>query len=149
MAEAGNKTVANYAADHIGKSVTKLTFARIFKEAWESTVKVSTVVNLFQVYIQLISLQFIEGKWLHLPCTKLKVSKQIPPKEVQTTGNKCKPNEAASEALEKAMGSETRGVWYEEGYDLETDELYVWSKFKTLSIKDSEKVEKERNCKKE
>ena len=31
-------------------------------------------------------------------------------------------------------------VRYEEGYDLETDELYlVWSKLKTLSIKDSEK----------
>ena len=29
---------------------------------------------------------------------------------------------------------------YEEGYDLETDELYmVWSKLKALSIKDSEK----------
>ena len=53
------------------------------------------------------------------------------------------PNDAALEALEKAMGSETKkkfAVRHEEGYDLETDELYVvWSKLKALSIEDSEK----------
>ena len=96
------------------------------------------------VYIQLISLQFVERKWLHLPCsTELKKCRR-------PTGNVCKPNEAAFEALEKAMGSETKekfAVRYEEGYDLETDEFYVvWSKLKTLSIKDSEKVEIKKEC---
>ena len=70
-------------------------------------------------------------------------SKQIPPEEVLPTGSKFKPNDGALEALEKAMGSETKekfAVRYEERYDLEMNELYVvWSKLKALSIKDSEK----------
>ena len=70
-------------------------------------------------------------------------SKQIPPEEVPPTGSKSKPNDGALEALEKAMGSETKekfAVRYEERYDLEMNKLYVvWSKLKALLIKDSEK----------
>ena len=103
--------MVNYAADHIGKFVTKQTFAQIFKEAWESTVKVSTIVNSFRAAgIYPVDFTTIRREKV-APSTlyRVEVSKQIPPEEVQTTGTKCKPNEVAFEALEKAMGSETKG----------------------------------------
>ena len=151
LKQAWKKAVANYAVDHIGKSVTKQTFARIFKEAWENTVKVSTIVNSFRAAgIYPVDFTAIRREKV-IPSTLYRVeevaSKQIPPIEVPPTGSKSKPNDAALEALEKAMGSETKEkftVRYEEGYDLETDELYVvWSKLKALSIKDSEKSDEE------
>ena len=42
------KAVAKYALDNVGKSVTKYTFAEVFKEAWINTVKLSTIVNSFR-----------------------------------------------------------------------------------------------------
>ena len=141
LKQAWKKAVANYAVDHIGKSVTKQTFARIFKEAWENTVKVSTIVNLFLVAgIYPVDFTAIHREKV-IPSTLYRVE------EVASTGSMSKPNDAALEALEKAMGSETKekfAVRCEEGYDLETDELYVvWSKLKALSIKDSEKSDEE------
>ena len=107
LKQAWKKAVANYAVDHIGKSVTKQTFARIFKEAWENTGKVSTIVNSFRsAGIHPVDFTAIRREKV-IPSTLYRVeevaSKQIPPIEVPPTGSKSKPNDAALEALEKAM----------------------------------------------
>ena len=39
---AWKKTVSKYTPDNIGKSVTKRTFAQVFKEAWLNTIKLLT-----------------------------------------------------------------------------------------------------------
>ena len=48
LKQAWKKAVVEYSSNNIGKSVTKQTFAKVFKVAWENTVKVSTIVNSFR-----------------------------------------------------------------------------------------------------
>ena len=94
LKQAWKKAVTNYAVDHVGKSVTKQTFAQIFKEAWENTVKVSTIINSFRAAgIYPISFTAILREKV-IPSTMYRVeevaSKQIPPEEVPPTGSKSK-----------------------------------------------------------
>ena len=136
------KAAANYATENLGKSVTKQTFARVIKQAWEKTVQVLTIVNSFHN---------VPRGAKFAPATMYK--SEVPSKQSSSelsTGLECKPSEVALEALEKAMDNETQEKFttrYEEGYDLETDALYaVWAKLKALSIEDEEDGSKQKSA---
>ena len=146
LKQAWKKAVANYTANNFGKSETKQTFARVFKEAWQNTVKVSTIENSFHNSgIYPVDFSALRGTKL-VPSTIYRFE-QVPPSQSSpaqdlSTGQVGKQSEVALEALEKAMDKETKetfAVRYEEGYDLETDQLYVvWAKLKALSIDDKD-----------
>ena len=126
--------------------MTKQKFARVFKEAWQNTVKVSTIENSFRNSgIYPVDFSALRGTKL-VPSTMYRFE-QVPPSQSSpaqdlSTGQVGKQSEVALEALEKAMDKETKetfAVRYEEGYDLETDQLYVvWEKLKALSIDDKD-----------
>ena len=48
LTQAWKKAVVEYSSNNIGKSVTKQTFAKVFKVALENTVKISTIVHSFR-----------------------------------------------------------------------------------------------------
>ena len=48
LKQAWKKAAVEYSSNNIGKSVTKQTFSRVFKGAWENTVKASTIINSFR-----------------------------------------------------------------------------------------------------
>jgi len=106
---------------------------------WEKTVIVLTIVNSFHsAGIYPSDFTALRGAKL-APAALYKA--EVPSKQSSYDLSKhpeCKTNEAALEALEKAMDRETQEKFttrYEEGYDFETDELYVvWAKLKALSI---------------
>ena len=151
LKQSWRKAVTDYATENFGKSVTKQTFAGVFKQAWEKTVKVSTIVNSFRsAGIYPVDFTALRGAKL-APAALYKA--EVPSKQSSSdlsTCPECKPNEAALEALEKAMDRETQEKFttrYEEGYDLETDELYVvWAKLKALSIEDEEDGSKQKSA---
>lgn len=43
-----NKCVAKYICDNSGETISKFTFARVFKEAWNETIKPATLINSFK-----------------------------------------------------------------------------------------------------
>ena len=155
LKQAWKKAVSEYSCNNIGKSITKQTFAEVFKVAWENTVKVSTIVSsfrsagIFPVDFSAIRPEKLAPATIYttVPAQTVvecgcvsKVSKVSP----VPAGTKPEPitnvkaGEVALEVFESTLDKGTREkftVRYEEGYDLDNDELYcVWLKLKGLSI---------------
>ena len=175
LKQAWKKAVVEYSSNNIGKSVTKQTFAQVFKVAWENTVKASTVivnsshsagifpVNFFAirpeklapaaVYTTVPAPSMLESgeeseasKVSLVPAltnpepAQVKQTSEVPAPSKATLAQAKKASEVALEAFEGAVDEEIREsfvVRFEEGYDLENDELYsVWVKLKGLSTDD-------------
>ena len=147
---AWKKAVAKYTLNNIGKSVTKYTFARVFKEAWLNTVKLSTIVNSFRCAgIWPVNPNVCESKVspaaiYHDSATRDEGAKNegcgTTPSNPSTTTEK--PSKLAMEAMEAALSSPTKRKFeekYHEGCDVQDDELYtVWAKLKALTISECE-----------
>ena len=134
------KAVSSFTLANVGQSVTKYQFAAIFKDAWESTVKMSTIVNSFR----------FAGIWPVNP-DAVRESKMAPAAVYQvcqedsackqgTNSVKKESTELIMNTIETSLSSETKRKFearYQEGYDLTHDELYnVWSKLKALTLHD-------------
>ena len=153
---AWKKAVSKYTLDNIGKSVTKYTFARVFKEAWLNTVKLSTIVNSFRCAgIWPVNPDVRESKVSPAALyhdgdnatddgAKNEKSAKTPSTNPSTT-TADKPSKLAMEVMEAALTSPTRKKFeerYDEGYDVEDDELYmVWARLKALTISECEEQE--------
>ena len=114
------KAVAKYALDKVGKSVTKYTFAEVFKEAWINTVKLSTIVNSFRC----------AGIWpINANVCKSKVAPATVYHADHEKGAGKSDGKLAAQVM-KSLSSATKKkikIRYEEGYDVKDDELYnVW-----------------------
>ena len=76
---------------------------------------------------------------------QVKQTSEVPAPSKTTSTQVKKASEVALEAFEGALDEETREsfvVHFEEGYDLENDELYsVWMKLKSLSIDDKQSLQ--------
>ena len=147
-----------YTLDNIGKSVTKYTlkFARVFKEAWLNTVKLSTIVNSFRcagiwpvnpdVHESKVSpaALYHDGDNATDDGAKNEESAKTPSTNPSIT-NADKPSKLAMEVMEAALTSPTRKKFeeqYDEGYDVKDDELYmVWARLKALTISECEEQE--------
>ena len=128
---AWRKAVAKYALDNVGKSVTKYTFAEVFKEAWVNTVKLSTIVNSFRC----------AGIW---PVNANVCKRKLGPATLYEKKDKSDGGSKLAAEVESTLSSATKKkfkVRYEEGYDVKDDELYnVWVKLKTLTLDDSQEA---------
>ena len=128
------KAVAKYALDNVGKSVTKYTFAEVFKEAWINTVKLSTIVNSFRC----------AGIWpVNANVCKSKVAPATVYHADHEKGAGKSDGKLAAQVME-SLSSATKKkfeIRYEEGYDVNDDELYnVWVKLKTLTLDDNQET---------
>ena len=145
------KAVAKYALDNIGQHVTKYTFAGVFREAWEHTVKLSTIVNYFRTSgIWPVDLKAVRQSKIapstiykdHIPSEVTDPTESVNAK-VSTCTSSTTSQEKASQlvlnTLEAVLSSATKSKFEQqhEGYDIEDDELYnAWVKLKLLSISD-------------
>ena len=157
LKQAWKKAAVKYSSNNIGKSVTKQTFSRVFKGAWENTVKASTINSFRTAGIFPVDFSAIRQEKLapatvyttetapelgHVSEVATKPESEVPSEvgqgPVPGSAQVQKASEVALEAFEGTLDEETRErytVRFEEGYDLEIDELYtVWMKLKSLSI---------------
>ena len=127
---AWKREVINYNSEHPGATVSKTSFARVFRKAYLSTVKADTLINAFR------HAGIYPPNYLQIDQRKLQ-----PSKVYEETGNKTKPfaptaNQLALQALEEEMNEETvtkYKIRLEEGYDM-PDALYsAWKKLKEKS----------------
>ena len=117
---------------HEGTPVHKEVFASVFRKAWEASVNMSINVNSFRGSgICPLSFDAIDK-------TRLGPSVPYSSLTTKTTAEKSLLEMKNLESFEKLTRPETVLCYnqrYEEGYDLETDELYmIWSQLKSLSI---------------
>ena len=133
LKSAWGKECNSYRAKTIGSNVSKETFSEVFKDAWLATVKTSLFVNAFRESgICPLNLSAIdESKFApSMPHS----SRAIVPPPHSSVANK------KMAAFENLMKPETVKLFeerFEEGYDIESDELYsIWSKMKKLTISD-------------
>ena len=139
LKSAWGKACNSYCATNPGFQVTKHEFAQVFREAWLTSTRMSTIVNGFreagicpfnpEVVLKsklLPSLQFSSGKNLESQKSTAAQSTQLNPVTV----------------FESLIGEEKLKKFeerFEEKYDIESDELYsVWVKMKSLSIHDDQ-----------
>ena len=131
--------VAAFRVSHVGQSLTKDQFARVFKEAWLDTVKARSIVNGFA------------GSGI-FPVNAAKVGSKASPSNIFCDPNAMSSQDSLSQpssavlcALEQQMGKETIMLFEErlaEGYDLVHDPLYnVWSNLKKAVSKFSGSAE--------
>ena len=135
------KECNRYRATAFGAHVTKETFSEVFRCAWLASVKISLFVNAFR-----------ECGICPLRPSAIDESKLAPsmPYCSQTVSSPPCSSTTANEViqLEKMMKPETVRLYeerFDEGYDVESDELYcIWSKLKKLTISGQEEVGSER-----
>ena len=122
LKQAWRREVLAFQHDNIGMTVDKRTFSRVFRSAYNSTIKLSTIVNAFERSgLCPVNRNAITSKQL-APATVYKTSQAEPPASAHNTGSNL-----ALAALEEACSEETLSVFktrLEEGYDLEDDALY-------------------------
>lgn len=127
---AWSKACNGYRASNLGVAVSKESFAQVFKEAWVATVKVSVFVNAFR-----------ESGICPLNRQAIDLNKLGPSMPYSTGKLAASSQNTALHSLEMMMKPDTVKLYQrrlDEGYDLESDELYlIWSKLKTLSLEDS------------
>ena len=135
-----------------GETVTKQTFARVFRSAYMKSLNPTTIVNSFR------SSGIYPPNRLAINDKKLGPSQQYIKGKSNTEGTKqheTRPcgEEMALQALENAMDASTLTKYskrYEEGYDIQDDVLYnTWVKLKkavpNILSKSSNKTELETN----
>ena len=137
---AWRKAVAKYALDNVGISVT---FAEVFKEAWISTVKLSTIVNSFR-HAGIWPVSATVPKSKVSPAT-LYCTDSVPNEKIGgDISGKNDNSRLATQVLESTLPSATKKKFktrYVEGYDVKDDELYnVWVKLKALTVDDEREV---------
>ena len=139
LKSAWGKACSSYCVTNPGFQVTKHEFAQVFREAWVSSTRMSTIVSGFreaglcpfnpEVVLKskvLPSLQF-SSRNLGAPVTVAQSTQSNPVAVFESLIGK-----------EKVKKFEER---FEEKYDIESDELYsVWLKMKSLSIHDQPSV---------
>jgi len=118
------KAVAKYALDHVGYSVTKYTFAEVFKEAWIATVKMSTIVNAsHHAGIWPVNPNVCKSKVA--PATLYCASEKVGKDNSKVSDEQSKVH-VGLQVLESALSGTTKKIFksrYEEGYDVKDDEL--------------------------
>ena len=136
LKQSWKKAVAKFSVENVGKSVTKKIFSGIFREAYDNTVKVGTIVNAFH-NAGIFPVNFAAIR-----------SSKFTPSSVYKSTKVCseaaeKPDasdQLALKTVEGLMASATKRKFtshFDEGYDLEDDEFYtVWAKLKQLSLCD-------------
>ena len=125
---AWSKLCDEYRFSNPGKVVTKYVFAEVFREAWISAIRMSTIINGFR-----------ESGICPLNPQAIPESKLAPSLPYSPTETQPKNSEANRKLhdLEEMMKSSTIALFntrYEEGYDIEDEFYSIWSKLKTLSI---------------
>jgi len=134
-----SKACDKYRISHNGQPVTKHCFSEIFHETWDSSVKVSTIVNGFRAS------GICPFNPKAISSVKLAPSEPYMEEPEKLKINSVKPEKL--QMLESMMKPETLQVFekrLEEEYDLETDELYcIWSGLKKLAISGSECIQQE------
>ena len=143
------KAVAKYSVENVGKSVTKEMFARVFREAYDNTVKVGTIVNafrnagIFPVNFEAIRPSKFTPSSVYNPTKESGEAAAKPESSCQSTLN----------AVEELMASATKRKFtsrFDEGYDLKGDEFYtVWVKLKQLSLCDESEAKNDDDEKRE
>ena len=130
LKSAWSKECTKFRSETFGVSVTKQTFSEVFKNAWFAAVKPSLLVSAFR-----------ESGICPLNRRAIDQSKLAPSMPYSSQSSTSEPQDKKAMQLEKLMKPETVELYekrFEEGYDLETDELYsIWSKMKQLSISDN------------
>ena len=126
---------------HVGQSLTKDVFARVFKEAWLDTVKARSIVNafagsgIFPVDASKTSSKTTHSNVFCDPSTKECCSNSSPQDSLSQA------SKGALRALEQQMEEETILMFEErlaEGYDLVEDPLYnAWSKLRKANMSES------------
>ena len=128
---AWGKACTSYSTQHPGYQVTKHEFSQVFREAWISCVKLSTIIHGFEgagLYPFNPSKVITEDKLLS--SMQFSAKKSIP---VQSIDHLAVFEGVLSE--EKVKKFQER---YEEGFDVVSDELYcAWKKMKELSLVDT------------
>ena len=128
---AWGKACTSYSTQHPGYQVTKHEFSQVFREAWISCVKLSTIIHGFEgagLYPFNPSKVITEDKLLS--SMQFSAKKSIP---VQSIDHLAVFESVLSE--EKVKKFQER---YEEGFDVVSDELYcAWKKMKELSLVDT------------
>ena len=126
------KACNSFSLDHPGSFVDKKVFAEIFRNAWIDSVRMSSIVNGFR------------GSGIYpLNPSAIQPEKLGPSAPYSTSLPKPRPtlNEKSLCDLEALMKPDTVQLYskrHNEGYDVETDELYlVWSKLKKLTISEN------------
>ena len=121
------KLCDEYRFSNPGKVVTKYVFAEVFREAWISAIRMSTIINGFR-----------ESGICPLNPQAIPESKLAPSLPYSPTETQPKNSEANRKLhdLEEMMKPSTAlfNTRYEEGYDIEDEFYSIWSKLKTLSI---------------
>ena len=134
LKSAWGKECNRYRAKSFGSNVTKEVFSEVFRDAWLSTVRTSLFVNAFQESgVCSLNPHVIDESKL-APSMPYSSSEAIAPlPKLSTAGKKVTE-------LENMMKPETVKLYeerFEEGYDVENDELYsIWSRMKKLTISD-------------
>ena len=132
--------MAKYTSDNVGKYVNKFNFAAVFREAFDQTVKVTTIVNSFRdsgIY----PVNFSAIRSSKLSPSSVYSESESKSNEKSPSTEQCQASAREGEmcllSLETMMSRETVSLFetrYEELYDVE-DELYkIWVKLKELSV---------------
>jgi len=135
---AWSKACESFKLDHPGYFVDKKVFAEVFKRAWIESTKMSNIVSAFKA----AGICPLNPSAIHLdkagpsiPYLKSAVASVSHSKSDQRDGSTMK---ASLKAVEDLMGHDKVKLFYsrfEEGYDVQEDEMYVlWSKLKSLTI---------------
>ena len=135
LKSAWGKECNSFRAKTFGSYVSKETFSEVFRDAWLATVKVSLFVNAFR-----------ESCICPLNPSSIDESKLAPSIPYSSRAIAPAPHLHVAPArkkiaqFESLMKAETVKLYeerFEEGYDIESDELYsIWSKMKKLTISD-------------
>ena len=122
---AWSKACSGFRASHPGESVSRESFAKVFREAWIASVKMSVLVNAFR-----------ESGLCPLNSQAVDACKLAPSMPYSTKSESAQ--NGTLQSLESMMKPETVNLYQkrmEEGYDVESDELYViWAKLKNLAL---------------
>lgn len=141
------KAVDDFKIAHLGSSVTKETFARVFSVAWRNTVKMSTIVNSFErAGIYPLNAEMAKKGGTLNPARLYQessdsssVSTGASDSDASDTYN-CETHTASLslKAVEAVMDPtliRRYNCRYAEGYDIAGDSLYeVWVQLKKLSL---------------
>ena len=132
LKSAWGKACKNYCSVNPGYQVTKHEFSQVFREAWIGSIRMSTIINGFRE----AGLCPFDPEVVLKKLSPSLMFSSISDKQAVSS----EQNDSAISVLEAVLGMEKVKKFekrFEEGYDVEIDELYsVWVKMKNISIND-------------
>ena len=139
---AWSKVCENFKFNHSGCFVDKKVFAKVFKNAWTESTKMFNIVSAFKaagICPFNPSAIHVDKSGPSIPYLKSVEASVLHSKSDQSDDN---TKNASLKVVEDLMGHDKVKLFYsrfEEGYDVQEDEMYVlWSKLKSLTVSESE-----------